>query len=297
MSKIKNIIGPMRVPFLVLGPCCVFLGIGSAVYTDGQVIFLHVLLALLGGLAAHISVNSLNEYFDYKSGLDFRTVPTPFSGGSGTLPRNPAMSTTALLTGIISALITAIIGIYFLIILNLALLPLGILGLIVIVSYTILLNHNWFLCLIAPGLGFGTFMVMGTYFVLTNHYSMSSFFASLVPFFLVSNLLLLNQFPDVEADKSIGRKNIPIVFGKRVAAKVFLLFLILTYASIILGIILGFLPIFALLGLASILIAIPMVRGVLNNTDDVGKLIPFMGKNVIITLITPVLTAIGLLLA
>ncbi len=41
------------------------------------------MLALLGAFLAHISVNTLNEYFDFKSGLDLETIKTPFSGGSG----------------------------------------------------------------------------------------------------------------------------------------------------------------------------------------------------------------------
>lgn len=41
-------------------------------------------------------------------------------------------------------------------------------------------------------------MVMGTHFALTGEYSATAGLASLVPFFLVSDLLLLNQFPDVE---------------------------------------------------------------------------------------------------
>ena len=49
---------------------------------------LPLILALAGGLLAHISVNALNEYLDFTSGLDLTTLRTPFSGGSGTLPAN-----------------------------------------------------------------------------------------------------------------------------------------------------------------------------------------------------------------
>ena len=35
--------------------------------------------------------------------------------------------------------------------------------------------------------------------------------------FLVNNLLLLNQFPDVQADQSIGRRHFPLVAGRRAA--------------------------------------------------------------------------------
>jgi 1,4-dihydroxy-2-naphthoate octaprenyltransferase len=213
MSTLKILSGPMRIPFLILTPACVSLGVGSAIWTAGEVRVLFVVLALIGALSAHISVNSLNEYFDYKSGLDFRTKGTPFSGGSGVLPGNPNMAGHALIIGLVTFVLTGIVGIYFVHVWGWRLLPLGLIGLFVIFFYTIWFTSNPLLCLVAPGLGFGTLMVMGTDFVLTGSYSCTAFVASLVPFFLVSNLLLLNQFPDVEPDRSVGRRHLPITLG------------------------------------------------------------------------------------
>jgi 1,4-dihydroxy-2-naphthoate octaprenyltransferase len=204
----KLLLGPMRAPFLVLDPAIVLLGIGAAAWQQvlqGQPVHInwgYAVLVLIGSLAAHISVNALNEYFDFKSGLDFRTMKTPFSGGSGTLPAKPEMANAALATGLISLGIAGLIGIYFLVVHGWALLPLGLLGLIVIVVYTTWLTRNWLLCLVAPGLGFGPLMVMGTAFALTGTYTWTAFVASLVPFFLVSDLLLLNQ--SVEEEGAAG---------------------------------------------------------------------------------------------
>ena len=115
--------GPMRLPFLVLPPACVLLGAGTAVWSNREINVLYLLLAFVGALSAHISVNALNEYDDFKSGLDFVTHPTPFSGGSGTLPKNPEKAHFALVTGLVTLVITAIIGIYFLYIRGMWLLP------------------------------------------------------------------------------------------------------------------------------------------------------------------------------
>jgi 1,4-dihydroxy-2-naphthoate octaprenyltransferase len=200
----KDILGPLRVPFLVLPPACVLLGIGTAVRTAGSVSTLDVVLALIGAISAHISVNAFNEYFDFKSGLDARTERTPFSGGSGVLPEKPEMAHTALSMALIALIITGLIGVYFSFVRGIALLPLGILGLFIIVAYTPWLTRRPVLCLIAPGLGFGPLMVMGTHFVLTGQYSWGVFLVSMLPFFLVNDLLLLNQFPDTDADRSVG---------------------------------------------------------------------------------------------
>jgi 1,4-dihydroxy-2-naphthoate polyprenyltransferase len=296
MTNLKIITGPMRVPFLVLTPACVFLGLGSAVWSTGTYNPLHSILALVGALAAHISVNALNEYFDFKSGLDMKTTRTPFSGGSGTLPANPEKLQVAAIIGAVTLAIVALIGIYFLFIWGWGLLPLGLIGMLVIFAYTVWLTRAPLLCLVAPGLGFGTLMVLGTHFVLTGSYAWSGFFASLVPFFLVSNLLLLNQFPDVEPDASIGRMHYPILLGRKRSAVIYFAFLLLTYLSIVVGVIAGILPPFTMLGLLTIFIAIPTAMNVYRNAEELPRLIPAMGMNVILNLLTPVLVGIGFLI-
>jgi 1,4-dihydroxy-2-naphthoate octaprenyltransferase len=186
------------------------------------------------------------------------------------------------------------IGLYFVYIRGLLLLPLGILGLIIIFTYTIWITRYPILCLIAPGLGFGTFMVMGTDFVLTGQYSWTAFIASLVPFFLVSDLLLLNQFPDAEADQSIGRKHFPVLVGRQKSSLIYGLFLLLAYITIIFGVHLGYLPKISLIGLATIVIAVPAFVGASRHAEDIKKLTPYMGLNVIINIATPLLVATGL---
>lgn len=296
MIAVKDITGPMRPPFLVLTPACVLLGLGTAIWSGEPVNFWHFVIVLTGALAAHISVNAFNEYFDFKSGLDARTQRTPFSGGSGTLPANPQAARPALLTAIITLAIVALVGIYFLFVRGIGLLLLGLVGMVVIVIYTNIILRSPILSLISPGLGFGILMVMGTHFALTGAYTWTAFVASLVPFFLVSNLLFLNQFPDKEADQSIGRKHYVITLGRRKAAYIYSAFLALAYLSIIIGVILGLLPPLALLGLLTVFLAVPAARSAFVYSDDIPKLVPAMGMNVLINILTPVLTAIGLFL-
>ena len=297
MSNLKYLLGPMRLPFLALTPACVLLGLGTAVWSSAQVSALYFILALVGAICAHISVNAFNEYLDFRSGLDFRTERTPFSGGSGTLPEKPELARQALAVALIAFTITSLIGLYFLRVRGLSLLPLGILGLLVVVAYTPWFSRHPLLCLIAPGLGFGTLMVMGTDFVLTGEYSWTAFLASLVPFFLVSDLLLLNQFPDVEADQSVGRRHFPIIIGRRASSLIYGAFMVLAYLSIVLGVSLGQMPRTSLIGLIVLVIAIPASVGAYRYAEDTNKLMPYMGLNVVISIVTPVLVAIGLIVA
>ncbi len=293
-NNFRYLLGPMRLPFLILAPACVLLGVASAFFANGSLHALDVILVFIGGLAAHISVNALNEYFDFKSGLDMKTRRTPFSGGSGTLPARPEMANSALVIGLVSLGLVGLIGIYFVAVRGWGLLPLGLLGLVVIYIYTTWLTRVPILCLVAPGLGFGTLMVMGTQFALNGSYTWTSFVVSWVPFFLVSNLLLLNQFPDVEADQSIGRRHYPIIAGRKVSSYIYTAFLAGTYLAIILGVIFKILPVWCLLGLLTMALGIPSARGAMRNADDMQKLAPSMAQNVLINLLTPVLVAIGL---
>ncbi len=294
MSKRKTLLGIIRAPFLILQPAGVLLGLGTATWAIGKVNPLHFILALFGAIIANISVNVFNEYLDFKSGLDARTRRTPFSGGSGTLPAEPEMAGFALTVAWITFAITALIGVYFLSVWGLGLLPLGILGMLIVLTYTNWATRSPFVCLITPGLGCGVVVVMGTHFVLTGQYDWTAFIASLVPTFLVSNLLLLNQFPDVEADSSVGRRHFPITIGRRKSGWIYIAFLILANAAIIYGVIAEYLPPASLLGLLTLVLGVQIIRSVLLHNEDIEKLMPALGMNVILTILTPVLIAVGL---
>jgi len=287
----------MRLPFLVLTPACVVLGLATAAWTSDGVSAFHFVLALVGAICSHISVNSFNEYFDFKSGLDSRTQRTPFSGGSGTLQANPEAARHALATAVVTFTVVLAVGVYFWTVWGSSILPLGILGLLVVLVYTPWLTRNPLLCLIAPGLGFGPLMVMGTDFVLTGQYTWTAFIASLVPFFLVNNLLLLNQFPDVDADRTVGRKHFPILIGRRASSFIYGAFLLATYATIVVGIRFDFLPPTCFLGLITLALAVPAFVGSYRYAENTQKLIPFMVMNVLINIVTPVLVAVGLFVA
>jgi len=294
LKKLKLITGIMRVPFLVLTPACVLLGVGTAVWTSGHVNGLQVALLLVAAICAHISVNAFNEYFDFQSGLDLKTRRTPFSGGSGSLPARPEMARLALVTAWVAFAVTALTGLYFVFLRGPAILPLGLLGLFLLYAYTPWLTRNPILCLVAPGLGFGPLMVMSVHYALTGHYSWTAFVASLVPFFLVSDLLLLNQFPDVEADQSIGRRHFPILIGRKASSLIYSAFLLAAFLSIGLGAAFGLLPAVCLIGLLGATIAIPAGINAFRYSDDIGRLSPSLGLNVLLNLATPVLVGIGL---
>ena len=294
MKNWKPLLGTMRLPFVILAPACVLVGLGTAYWQTGHINWFYSVLALIAGISAHISVNAFNEYFDFKTDLDARTQKTPFSGGSGTLQAHPELANGALVISWVTLAISALIGLYFASVWGWWVILFGIVGLILLYGYTAWMVYQPALCLIAPGLGFGPLMVLSTHFALTGTFTWQALIASLVPFFLVSNLLLLNQFPDVEADRSIGRRHYPSFLGRIVSGYIYIGFLIATYLVIAMGVFFGLLPRFSLLAMLTVILAVQVIRNVLANSENVPALIPSLGQNVIINLLTPVLLAIGL---
>jgi len=294
--KLKAVVQSMRVPFLVLTPVCVFLGASIVVANQTNVSILLLALALVGALLAHISVNTLNEYFDFKSGLDLATKRTPFSGGSGALPQNPEMVSTVLIVGTASLIATVMIGGFFVWKYGTGIVPIGVAGLVLIVTYTGWINRHPFLCLIAPGIGFGFLMIVGTQFVLQGEYAPLSWLVAVVPFFLVNNLLLLNQYPDIQADAKVGRNHFPIAYGVNRSNRVYGLFALATIAAIVIYVLIGYLPALSLIALLPMPLAFFSLSGAIKYGGTIGDHPQYLGANVAVTMLTPLLLGISIII-
>lgn len=283
-----------RPQFLILSIILAFLGASIAWYYR----FFDWGIAILSGfglLLTHISVNTLNDYFDYRSGIDLKTKRTPFSGGSGILPAGMLQPKQALWLGIITLIVAAAIGIYFIFTAGWQLLPLLVVAVLCVVLYTPLILRTkapeW-----AAGLGLGVLPVMGMYFVQASAYNIPLLIASIPSGILVHNLLFLNEFPDVEADKSAGRKTTPITFGLKKSGRIYISLTILMYLWIIGSVVFRVMPVFTLLGLLTFPFAYKAIKAALT-PEDMSKVVPGMANNVIVVLITQLLIGIGYILA
>ena len=299
MPKIILWIKETRPQFLTLSIVLAFLGTAIAWY-HGPVNIGYALLAGFGLMLTHGSVNALNDYFDYKSGIDLNTRRTPFSGGSGLLPDGKLPLKQALGVGVITFLIALGIGIFFVIVKGWQLAPLLIIAGVLLVLYTPLILRTpwpeW-----SPGLGLGILPILGFYFVQAGRYDWIVLIASVPSGILVHNLLLLNEFPDVEADKKGGRKTTPVVFGLEAAGRLFRSATILVYVWIIGCVIitlitkLTIMPIYCLIALLTLPFAVKAMKGS-REYGDMNKLVPALGSNVQFILITHILLGIGYIL-
>lgn len=295
----KGFMGIIRAPFLLLAAILGFLGASIAWYesrefgTDFNLGY--AFLAGFGLVVAHISVNVWNEWFDYRSKVDFKTPRTPFSGGSGALPGGLITPKATLWVGIISLLIIIPIGVFFTLVAGWWLLPLLVVALACIILYTPLILKmgypEW-----APGIGLGILPVLGAYFVHTGEYTISALIASVPSGILVHNLLLLNELPDAEADKTVGRRTLPIVAGKKNAAIVFSTLLVIMYIWIIGAVITGDMPVWTLLGVLTLPLAYKTIVGAFK-FNEMPKFVPAQANNVFVCLLTQLLLGIGFILA
>ena len=292
--KLKRWLLVIRAPFLPLSVVLAFLGTCIAWY-DGAFHLGYALLAFFGLLLAHISVDVLNEYFDYKSGIDLETVKTPFSGGSGALPAGLISPKQALWLGLGSFVAIIPVGIYFTIVSGLLLLPLLLVAAVCIIIYTpFILKMRWPEWV--PGLGMGALPVLGAYFVQTGAYTFPAVVACIPSGILVHNLLLLNEFPDVEADSKAGRKTLPITMGRAKAGILYSVLTVVVYLWIIGGVVAGMMPPFSLIALLTLPFAIKAIQGALK-PQEMAKLVPAMANNVMVVLLTQLLLGIGYILA
>ncbi len=291
--KLKVWFAETRPQFLLLSVVLAFLGTTIA-WHDGYFHLGYALLAFLGLLLCHISVNVLNDYFDYKSGIDLEVKRTPFSGGSGILPAALLKPKQVLWFGLVSFLLAVPIGVYFVIARGWALLPLLLVAAVCTLLYTPVLTKlgwpEW-----APGAGMGALPVLGAYFVQTADYTLPAVIAIIPSGILVHNLLLLNEFPDVEADRKAGRKTLPITMGKDKAWLVYSALTLAVYLWIIGWVVAGKMPAFALLALLTLPLAIKAMAGARKH-EEMNRMVPAMANNVQVVLLTQFLLGIGYIL-
>jgi 1,4-dihydroxy-2-naphthoate octaprenyltransferase len=286
-----------RPQFLLLAVLLVAHG-GALAFAAGSFDLVRFLLAMVGLVLLHASVNVLNDWHDFsRSGIDRSTVQTPFSGGSGMLPKGAMTSGQVLGLGIGTLVAGSAIGVYLAYVSGWTVIGLiGIVGALSVVLYTPLLTRIGLGELFA-GLSLGTLPVVGVYYLLTGRIDTAAWVSSIPAGLLTYNLLLLNEFPDAAADAAGGRQHMVVLMGKRNARWLYATVEAGAFVAIIVGVAFGILPLWALLGLGAAFFGFQAIRTAMREYDSFEGLIPAQGANVIAVLGMNALLAIGYLIA
>jgi 1,4-dihydroxy-2-naphthoate octaprenyltransferase len=302
----------LRIPFLSLPVIFVPLGIMVAYFDVATINPLHAILTLIGVVCLHASVNVLNDYFDYKSGIDVATTPTPFSGGSRVLPEKLLSPNNVLIGGIILLIIGSSIGLYFLNYFgfNSVLLAIIAISILSVILYSPVLSTLG-LGELTVFLNFGPLLFSGVYFIQSGGNCSNCFYGLEIEAIIIGSIvglmttgiLYINQFPDTEADKSKGRRHLVARLGKERAVGLYNIIMGLSYVIIILSVITSFaigigIPPTCLIALATYSITpkgnYRTASKILKHEyDKIMELIPAMGNTVMTTIQTGILLLIG----
>ena len=259
------------------------------------------LLTIAAAVLYHGGMNALNDYFDSINGTDEINTGalTPFTGGSRFI--QTGLLTRAETFGLGASLVAAgsAIGLWLAIETTPLLLVIGAAGLFSGFFYSappIFLAGRG-LGELTVGLNFGLFAVTGSYVVQTSTIAAEAVFASLPVAFLITALLYVNEFPDYEADRASGKRTLVVRLGPRRARYGLAAIVAGAYLSVAAGLLLGHLPLSALITFASLPVAAAGVRGLVRDYAGGARLLPAIKSIILAHLLTGLLLAAALVLS
>lgn len=243
------------------------------------------LLTLLGIYLIEIGKNAVNEYVDYRSGVDIYVEPskrTPFSGGKKAIVDGKLTLHQAAIIAAVTMLAGVIIGLIIVFYREPAVLWIGMAGIFTALFYSLpplKFSYRGVGELIV-GFTFGPLILSGTYLVQAGTISGEAVLASLPIGFIIANVLWINQYPDFEADSKGGKYNMLVRLGKKRGLFVFIFLFAAAYCSLlVLVLVTGD---FAwLLALISLPLAVRSVRVALRHYEQVPRLVEANAKTIL----------------
>ncbi|MDQ4012313.1 MAG: prenyltransferase [Thermoproteota archaeon] len=255
----------------------------------------YALLTIVGVFSLHASIDLLNDYWDYRRGIDKMTKRTKFSGGSGVIPENLLSPRTVYGAAILFLLAGVLIGCYFVVVRGPIIALILIFAVLAIFFYSSKIV-NFGLAELFVGLK-GLLIVIGSFYVQIPILEFSPVFIGIVIGMLSSSVLLVNSFPDYHADRLGGRRTLVILLGKKRSYEVFSGLVISVYPIVILGIFLGYTTVYSI---GCLLSAPYAARAIWELRSSYGKensaLVPAMASTVKYSRITSIVLAVSMII-
>ncbi len=215
-------------------------------------------LAMLGSVLIHAGTNLVNDYYDYRKGADNEESLGP----AGFIQRGVLQPNAVRNAGIACFAAGAAIGLLLCALTSWELIWLGIASVLAGFLYTGAPVHLAYIGLgeITVFLFMGPVMVVGAWFVQTETWAWDPFIASLPIAFLVTVILHANNLRDIDSDRKTGKRTIATLIGRKWANREMYLLLAGAYISLVAAAVAGSLPWPALIALATIPAAVPIVQ-------------------------------------
>lgn len=296
----------LRAPFLIASLIPASLGILLAFEQVRAFDATLAALTLVGVACFQLATNMLNDNFDYRSGNDLAVDhKNPFAGGGRVLTtgrvdlkRHLAVAVSFLLVG------TALGFLIFFALGGLStfagslLLFIGLLGWGSTVFYVgppLKFAHHG-LGEVVVGLSFGPLVLIGAFVVQARAVSTGAVLLSLAVGLLVAAVLWINEFPDVKADLSVGKRTGMSRLGPVRSLRVYEGMLAGAFACVGAAAALGAVPATALLAFAAAPIALKTVKVAHANYTDPHALIPANAGTILLTALFGLLLIAGVAL-
>jgi 1,4-dihydroxy-2-naphthoate polyprenyltransferase len=233
--------------------------------------YLNFFITLIGALAIHVTTNLVNDIYDFKKGIDKedKEIGIPH-GGSQVLSMGLVSKKFMKIVGMLSTIIAIATGIYLYTQAGNWIIYLSAFGLLSAIYYTaspIALKYKA-LGDVQVFLSFGTGMTLGAYIVQTHEFSWIPVILS-IPFgLLIDAILHSNNIRDLNFDGKFGVKTLPILIGERLSFYFYYFLILGAYTSIIIFVITGLLPWFALINLITFPTALKLLKMLKNYPQE-----------------------------
>ena len=229
-----------RLPFHIVGILPFLLGTFLAYRTTGAFTLEVFILGIVGVILIMLSTYHSGEYFDQKeNAISSRIHQNQFAGGTRMIPEGKIPARIAFGTSITTILIALLIGIVlqFLYQTGPYTLILGCLGALPGFFYS-----TEPIRLVKRGVGeifigfcFGWLPVASSYYIQTAAIAPVINWLWIPIGFSIFNVILLNEFPDYEADVATGKKNLLYRIGKQKGKVVYIIFNLLTCLTMLIS--------------------------------------------------------------
>ncbi|MHC4872777.1 MAG: 1,4-dihydroxy-2-naphthoate octaprenyltransferase [Planctomycetota bacterium] len=221
--KWKIAVRPFAYTASVLPVC---LGAAIAEYETANFNWPLFLLTLLGVVFFHTTANLLNDFFDYRRGLDQEVHPF-----SGALVRG-ILSGKEILLGAAFCLCCGIcIGLYLVYAAGWVVLGLGLVGTFCALAYTTPGPCLKYMALgdIAIVIAFGVLPTFGSYWVQTTHFSWTPVFWGIALVLFTVGILHSNNWRDIDSDSAKECNTLAAILGDKISGIYYYCLLSLPY--------------------------------------------------------------------
>jgi 1,4-dihydroxy-2-naphthoate octaprenyltransferase len=295
----------------VLLPCC--LGAVVAWWSGYPFNWSLLVLILVGMMFANIGTNFTNDYFDYRSGVDKLDEGRIYKKGSEVLYENPLAESgsvdgyalyffsprTILISALASMAVTAAIGLYLVLQVDWRILPMGLVGILMGYFYTappVKFGYRGWGDLICF-LGSGPFPVIGTFLLFSGQITWTAVLAGIVAGLWVDAILYIGNVPDAEADRSVGKRTLSTILGRRAVRTLAPLYYGVALGLVTVSVILGLFPVWALLSLLTLPIVLRVLLITRKHYDQIPKFAPAILMTVQVFAISTVLLGVGFIIS